>query len=152
MLAMEREQAVWDRVSLAQEPPRPSITADQLLDWACHECQDACLYRWLARCLPKCAEPWLKELACDEQSHAKRLAAQYYLATGCRPKLCSDFTPTCQPLEHLRRRYQEELAGSNAYFAAAQNAEGELQELLDCLARDEARHARMVMCVLECIL
>ena len=157
-----REQAVWARVTAArQEPERPetpdcrpdcSPTPEQILDWICHECQDACLYHHLARCLPACAKPWLLEIAHDEQRHARRLAAQYYLMTGCKPHCCTQFRPEAQACELLRRQYQAELDGSAAYLDAAHCTGGDLSILLEELSKDEARHSRMVLCLLECVL
>ncbi len=170
-LETERERAVWERVLSAreprqeQEPPCPeppdcecpetpdcTVTPDQLLEWACDECHDASLYRHLARCLPNSARRWLLEIANDEQCHAKRLAAHYFTMTGCRAQLHAHFVPSHTPRELLRQRYQAELDGSAQYRDAAQCAEGELRCLLDQLSRDEARHSRMVMCLLECVI
>ena len=163
-LDREQEMAVWARVMEARQEPMPDLpdcapdakpdcclTPEQILDWICHECHDACLYRHLSRCLPR-AKQWLLEMAHDEQCHAKRLAAQYYLLTGRKPCFCTRFSPDSHACELLRRQYQEELDASAAYHEAAHCAEGDLACLLDELAKDEARHSRMVMCLLECVL
>ena len=163
-LDREQEMAVWARVMEARQEPMPDLpdcapdakpdrclTPEQILDWICHECHDACLYRHLSRCLPR-AKQWLLEMAHDEQCHAKRLAAQYYLLTGRKPCFCTRFSPDSHACELLRRQYQEEINGSAAYHDAAHRAEGDLADLLDELSKDEARHSRMVMCLLECVL
>lgn len=132
--------------------PECTITPALLLDWICHESKDACLYQHLARCLPRCAYAMLMELAADEQCHARRLSAQYYVMTGCCPQIQPCFHPSHCPLELLRRRYQEELEGARLYRDAAGCATGTLLQTLDELSRDEARHSRTVMHLLECVL
>lgn len=170
----EQERAVWERVAagrsqgraelsvqtaLASEPEQPPEDScpcrpapGQLLEWIVHECEDAALYRHLACCLPAQARRCLLEMAADERRHARRLSAQYYVMTGRCPGGQPAFAPTACPLELLRRRYDEELAASAAYRDAAACAEGPLRELLDELSRDEARHSRMAMCLLEGVL
>jgi len=161
-LDAEQEMAVWARVMAGRQEPAPDgpdcepepdccLRPEQLMEWVCHECHDVCLYHHLARCLPR-AKQWLLEMAHDEQCHAKRLAAQYYVLTGCKPCFCTRFHPEAQPCELLRRQYQAELDASAAYRAAADCAEGDLACLLEELSKDEARHSRMVMCLLECVL
>ena len=171
----EQERAVWERVAAgrgrgqtpaaqpapASEPEQPPqdgcqppcrITPEQLLGWITDECEDAALYRHLAQHLPSRARRGLLEMAADEHHHARRLSAQYFVMTGQCPRVQPAFVPTACPLETLRRRYEEELAGSAAYRDAAACADGTLRVVLDELSRDEARHSRMVMCLLESVL
>lgn len=168
ILETEQERAVWARVMAGRaEPPTESCAnpelsenpdnhcstePEQLLTWAEDECRTAALYRYLARCLPVQSRCWLLEIAHDEQCHARTLAAYYYSVTGHRAQLQSDFIPRHTPRELLRQQYQLELDASAAYHDAAHCTEGELQLQLDQFSRDEARHARMVMCLLECVI
>jgi len=160
-----RECAVWERVRAAQTtyPPQRedpgtaqscehTVTSEQLREWIDHEWEDAALYRHLAGCLPPCAQRYLLEMATDEQGHARRLSAHYYAATGGCVERQGGYTPVCCPMETLRRQYAAELTGAQAYGDASRCAEGMLAELLDELSRDEARHSRMVMQLLECVI
>ena len=161
-LPPERERAVWERVRAGRTGPSPRqepapcppeaepIPPEKLLEWIAEACEAAALYAHLARCLPGRMRPWLTELACDKQRHARRLAAQYYLQTGRRARMQTDFTPEASPLELLRRRHREELATSHAFLDAAAGAEQAL--LLEELGKDAARHSRMTLSLLEAAL
>lgn len=167
-----RENAVWERVRAgrsatdgayiyenanlqsenAAEPPQNcehTVTPEKIGEWVCREWENAEMYRHLAGRLPPCARQCLMEMAADEKEHARRLSAHYYAVTGGCVNRQGSYTPVCCPMETLRRQYEAELANAQTYGDAARCAEGMLAELLDELSRDEARHSRMVMYLLE---
>ena len=109
----------------------------------------------LARCAPVWARQTLREMAADEERHAGRLAAIYYLITGgCyRPQQnCRRITVEnwCQA---LRERYHAEACnGLNFSRAAEETIDPCLRQLLEELSAEEYGHASRLLAMLERVL
>ena len=94
----------------------------------------------------------LQRMAADEGARARRLLAVYYLACGqCyRPALPSGPAESLPWRALLRQRYHEEVCAARQYDRAAQSAgDACLSQLFRDLSRDETRHARQLMALLE---
>ena len=93
-----------------------------------------------------------QRMAADEGAHARRLLAVYYLACGqCyHPALPSGPAESLPWRALLRQRYHEEVCAARQYDRAAQSAgDACLSQLFRDLSRDETRHARQLMALLE---
>lgn len=98
------------------------------------------------------ARRMLQRMAGREGAHARRLLAVYYLACGqCyRPALPSGPAESLPWRALLRQRYHEEVCAARQYDRAAQSAgDACLSQLFRDLSRDETRHARQLMALLE---
>lgn len=150
---VQQEQRVWERVMgaprMEQTPPQTApICAEKVKSLAEAELASACLYRSLAnRVCPKSANV-LRAMAQEESCHARSLMAVYFVLTGQKLCLPAAQKPciTCTA-EELRRAYMGEKAAAEQYAALA-SAGGDHGHLLQCLARDESRHARQLLCVI----
>ena len=116
------------------------------------ELEDRRRYLALSRQAPSWARQTLRDMAEEENGHARRLMAARYLITGqpYRPNLvCGVFCPG-RWAEELRRSYHEEACGGLNY---ARTADGTtdvcLAKLLNELSEDEYRHAERLMTLLE---
>ncbi|MFR7894273.1 MAG: ferritin family protein [Dysosmobacter sp.] len=116
------------------------------------ELEDRRRYLALSRQAPSWARQTLRDMAEEENGHARRLMAARYLITGqpYRPNLvCGVFCPG-RWAEELRRSYHEEVCGGLNY---ARTADGTtdvcLVKLLNELSEDEYRHAERLMTLLE---
>ena len=116
------------------------------------ELEDRRRYLALSRQAPSWARQTLRDMAEEENGHARRLMAARYLITGqpYRPNLvCGVFCPG-RWAEELRRSYHEEACGGLNY---ARTADGTtdvcLVKLLNELSEDEYRHAERLMALLE---
>ena len=116
------------------------------------ELEDRRRYLALSRQAPSWARQTLRDMAEEENGHARRLMAARYLITGqpYRPNLvCGVFCPG-RWAEELRRSYHEEACGGLNY---ARTADGTtdvcLVKLLNELSEDEYRHAERLMTLLE---
>ena len=116
------------------------------------ELEDRRRYLALSRQAPSWARQTLRDMAEEENGHARRLMAARYLITGqpYRPNLvCGVFCPG-RWAEELRRSYHEEVCGGLNY---ARTADGTtdvcLVKLLNELSEDEYRHAERLMVLLE---
>lgn len=94
-----------------------------------------------------------RRLAAEEGGHARKLMGVYYLITG---QVYCPAVPlpgkTCVPgwREVLRLRYHEESCGGLNYRRASEETSDEcLTEIFLELSRDEYRHARQILCLLE---
>ena len=117
------------------------------------ELDDRRIYLSYARCAPQMeARRVMRQLAVEEQAHARRLMGVYYIITGeCyRPAVCaakSEMLPWCQA---LRQRYQAETCGAYQYQRAAQETEDVcLSHILAQISADEYRHATTLLRLLE---
>jgi len=157
MMSKTREEAVWQRVMAASaEDPQPhprkpalGLTPAQVLEQLQQELLDACTYRVLAARVKKQPRQCLLQLAMEEQHHARKLETVYYLMTGSRP--CPDRPKApCVACtnEELRRRYQAEVDGAARYHKLAEQA-GSFACLFHSLARQEERHAGMILNLLQ---
>ena len=116
------------------------------------ELEDRRRYLALSRQAPSWARQTLRDMAEEENGHARRLMAARYLITGqpYRPNLvCGVFCPG-RWAEELRRSYHEEACSGLNY---ARTADGTtdvcLVKLLNELSEDEYRHAERLMALLE---
>ena len=117
------------------------------------ELEDRRTYLAYARCAPNAeARRILRQLAMEEQTHARRWMSLYYIITGeCyRPTICTakeELLPWCQA---LRQRYHGESHGAHQYHLAAQEATDMcLRQILTHFSEDEARHAATLLRLLE---
>ena len=99
------------------------------------------------------ARQLMRRLAAEEGGHARRLLGVYYLITG---QVYCPAVP--QPgegcvsswREVLRLRYHEESCGGLNYRRASEETTDEcLTEIFQELSRDEYRHARQILTLLE---
>ena len=117
------------------------------------ELEDRRTYLAYARCAPNGeARRVLRQLAMEEQNHARRLMGIYYIMTGeCyHPAICTEKTELLAWCQALRHRYHAESYGAHQYHRVAE----EMQDL--CLRKiflqfseDESRHAAALLRLLE---
>lgn len=161
----DKFDAVWRRVknepaSAADKNDKQKTTASdeaaRLRDFMDDEACDAQFYAALAcmgqRCAPQTIQP-LQHISDDERTHLKKLRAHYFILTG------ETYTPPCAcPLAYsvrdaLRQKYSGEGTGAKAYLeAASSTAHEELSDVYRQLAADEARHRKIIGCLIENIL
>lgn len=116
------------------------------------ELEDKRQYMALARQAPAWARQRLREMAMDEEGHAHRLMAVYYLITGeCfRPHGCCERACVGRWCPALREKYHAEACGGLNYARAAEGTTDPcLRKLLEALSADEYRHASMLLQMLE---
>ena len=92
-----------------------------------------------------------REMAAEEERHAQRLKAMWYLAMGERMENCEPvtiFVPQ-KKAEALRERYREECCSAEEYFAMAETAHSCAAEVLRALGREEQNHAAKLLRILE---
>lgn len=155
---------VWRRVSPELDPypaenegggcpaaPAPDLKGLQTLIEGELGDRRACLEA--ARRAPNpAARRMMQRMAADEGAHARRLLAVYYLACGqCyRPALPSGPEEALPWRPMLRQRYHQEVCAAGQYNRAAQAAGDPcLSRLFRDLSRDEDRHARQLLALLE---
>lgn len=150
---VQQEQRVWERVMgaprMEQTPPQTMpLCAEKVKSLAEGELASACLYRSLAQRVCASSRGTLLRIAQEESCHARNLAAVYFVLTGQKLCLPAAQKPciTCTA-EELRRAYMAEKAVSEQYAALA-SAGGDHAHLMQCLARDESRHARELLRVI----
>lgn len=117
------------------------------------ELADRVFYLAFARKAPtQQAAKVLRDIASDEEAHARKLMAVYYLITGTcyRPNLtCGKLTipPWCTA---LRERYHAETCGGLNYIRAADGTTDPcLIKLLTALSQDEYQHGERLLALLE---
>lgn len=106
----------------------------------------------LSRQAPNWARQRLREMAMDEESHARRLMAVHYLITGeCyRPHIACERISVGQWCSALRTRYHDEACNGLNYARAAEGtADPCLARLLEAMSADEYRHATQLLMMLE---
>lgn len=146
---VQQEARVWSRVMGGRDG---SLGAEQILALIREEEQAACTYRHLSRLICPQERRTLLRIAADEACHADRLRAVYFLMEGKR--ICPEHhTPPCVTCltETLRQRYRDELADAKQYESLTAQA-GEFACTMDALAKDEKKHSRMLLCLLQRIL
>lgn len=158
MMSKSREAAVWQRVmALSAEAPElpvqcredDGLTQAQIMELLEHELADACTYRTLAQRAGGDLRRCLLQLAGEEQRHARKLEAVYYLMTGRKPCPDRPKSPCVACLnEELRRRYDAEIQGAAQYHKLADGA-GSFAQTFHCLGLEEERHSRMILRLLE---
>ena len=116
------------------------------------ELEDRRYYMALAQKAPAWAQQRLRSIAADEEGHARRLLAVYYLITGeCfRPRVSCDRICVGGWCASLRERYHAEACGGLNYARAAEGTVDPcLRKLLEALSADEYRHASCLLQMLE---
>lgn len=116
------------------------------------ELEDRRRYLALSRQAPARDRQTLRQMAEEEDAHARRLMAARYLITGqsaapeavCGPIYFGSW------LEELRRSYHDEACGGLNYARTAESTPDPcLSGLLNELSADEYRHARLLLDMLE---
>ena len=147
---VEQEARVWSRV-MGTEEAAEVLTAEEVLTLLRKEEQSACTFRYLSRVCPAGRRILLK-LAEEERCHADRLRAVYFLMTGERVCPCGQKKPCITCLrETLRQLYRKKLE-THRHYETLVPAAGEYAPVLDAIARDEKRHSRSLLCLLEKVL
>jgi len=106
----------------------------------------------LSQRAPSWARQKLRDMACEEESHARRLMAVYYLITGeCyQPRIHCERIRVERWCAALRERYHDQAcSGLNYGRAADETTDLCLQRLLAELSADEYRHADQLLRILE---
>lgn len=150
--------AVWQRVmpgAAENDMYQNTLKKDaddavQLREFMDDEANDAQTYCMLASMCAGSARQMLHRISSDERCHLKKLRAKYFILTG------ETYTPpNAYPLiysvpDSLRRKYTGEKEGSAAYRAAAvKTSKEELSDTYIALSEDEARHSKMIGCIIE---
>lgn len=154
--------AVWRRVmpeaadnNREQNAPKQTEPdeACRLREFMDNEAQDARTYLMLAAMCSGSTLKRLNRIATDEQCHLKKLRAGYFILTGNMYKPPEACPLICSVPETLRRKYRDEKEGSDAYRDAAETTSiSELANTYRALAEDEARHLKILGCIIENIL
>lgn len=162
MMLLQKYDRVWQRVTPDVDPyavPAGKTAAMQQNDrtreeWIgkkiAAEIADRDYYLTLAR-RGGAGSRLFRELAAEEERHARRLKAMWYLALGERMEDCAPvtvFVPQ-KKAEALRERYREECRSAEEYFSMAETAHGCAGEMLRALGREEQNHAAKLLQVLE---
>ena len=126
---------------------------DRLCRFIEEELEDRRRYLAFARCAPHPnARRILRELAAEEEGHARRLKGVYYMITGqCyRPDIAMGRIEIPGWCELLRRCYHAETCGGYRYQQAAQETRDVcLSHILAQISADEYRHAAQLLRLLE---
>ncbi|MBQ7523130.1 MAG: hypothetical protein IJT07_01210 [Oscillospiraceae bacterium] len=154
-ISPQKEAQIWNRVlgAEAEQPTTPqtqaALTPGSVMDAMQDEVKAACAYRTLAQHYGGAAKQTLLKIAEDEQCHARRLAAIYFLQTGSKacPEKATPPCITCRT-ETIRARYQEELADIENYAALAA-VDSSFAHSFAEIAEDERRHADLLLCVIQ---
>lgn len=155
----EKFDAVWRRVTNQPETgskkavQRKAASADEkarLRAFMDDEANDAQIYGTLAGMVSGCARQTLLQISGDEKGHLKRLRAYYFILTGetyMPPCACPLIYSVC---DTLRKKYSGESEGSKAYLeAAASTSNEDLSDTYRALGADEARHRKIIGCLIE---
>lgn len=164
MMLLKKYDHVWQRVMPDADPyavpaeERPSLgerkgetpAKERIEQKIAAELADRDYYLTLAR-RGGAGSRVFQEMAADEERHARRLKAVWFLALGQRMEDCGPvtvFVPQ-KKVEALRQRYGEECRSAEEYFAMAESAHGCIAEMLRAMGRDEQRHAESLLRILE---
>lgn len=117
------------------------------------ELEDRRTYLAYARCAPNTeGRRVLRQLAMEEQNHARRLMGIYYIMTGeCyQPVACTAKTELLPWCHMLRHRYHGESYGAHQYHRVAQETQDVcLHKIFLQFSEDESRHAAALLRLLE---
>ena len=119
------------------------------------ELEDRRRYMALAQQAPQWARQQLRSIGLEEEGHARRLMAVYYLITGeCyRPNVSCQRICVGRWCPALREKYHAEACGGLNYARAAEGTTDPcLRKLLEGLSADEYRHASVLLKMLERVL
>ena len=150
----QKEAQIWNRVLGAESTQQTAqtqaaLTPGSVMEAMQDEVAAACAYRTLAQHYCGAAKQTLLSIADDEQCHARRLAAIYFLQTGSKacPEKATPPCITCRT-ETIRARYQAELADVESYTSLAAVG-GSFAHSFEEIAEDERRHAELLLCVIQ---
>ena len=153
MMLLQKYDHVWQRVMPGADPFAVPVerenAGEKLFEKIAGELKDREYYLALARRGGVGKQEFFR-MAAEEEAHARRLKARWFLAGGEWVRGCE--SPPMGPLkktEALRERYGEECRSAEEYFAMAESARGCGGEMLRAMGRDEQRHAETVLRILE---
>lgn len=167
---VEQKRAIWQRVAPGLQPYPPDAAQDSVnvccmgdnarqdIDVICgfieEELADRRGYLAYAAWAPNpVARQLMRRLAAEEGGHARRLMGVYYLITGqvYRPAVPQQQAECASSWkEILRLRYHEESCGGLNYRRASEETTDQcLSEIFLELSREEYRHARQILSLLE---
>ena len=132
----------------------PSNTQAEILrDLVDEELEGRRMYLAYARCAPNNnARRILRQLAEEEGRHARRFLSLYYLLSGkCYKPIstndCIAMPPWCQA---LRQRYHGEIHAAMRYEQLSRESDDLIvAQTMAEFSKDEQRHARQLLCLLE---
>lgn len=167
---LEQKRAVWQRVNptLQPYPPEENTQSANVCCMGADAQQDIDVIRgfieeelsdrrsYLA-CAGQAPSPgarqMMRRLAAEEGGHARKLMGVYFLVTGqtYRTSVALPVPPCpCTWPELLRLRYHEESCGGLNYRRSSdETTDPCLSEIFLELSRDEYRHARHILSLLE---
>ena len=132
-------------------PTNPQV--DNLRDLVDEELEGRRIYLAYARCAPNNnARRILRQLAEEEGRHARRLLSLYYLLSGeCYKPIASNSCISVPSwCKALRQRYHEETYDALRYEQLSRESEDLiLAQTMAEFSKDEQRHARQLLCLLE---
>ena len=143
------EASEYDTEQKAAKQTEPD-DARQLREFMDGEAQDARAYCTLAAMCFGNTRQTLLHIAADERCHIKKLKAGYFILTGAMYE-----PPASCPLiysvpETLRSTYKSEKEAACAYrSAASMTPDKELADTYLALADNEARHWKLIGCIIE---
>lgn len=165
---VEQKRAIWQRVNPGLQPyPAEAdgvnvccmgVNAQEDVEvikgFIEEELADRRSYLACASLAPSpAARQLMRRLAAEEGGHARRLMGVYYLVTGqvyCPAVSCGGEKCPGSWRELLRLRYHQESCGGLNYRRAGDETTDEcLGEIFLELSKDEYRHARQVLGLLE---
>ncbi len=163
MMLLQKYDHVWQRVTPDADPyavltemempamARKEKTGEEwLLEKIADEWKDRAYYLTLARRGGVGSREFFR-MAAEEERHAQRLKAMWYLAGRDLPR--ENFSNACtvpqKKAEALRERYSAECRSAEEYFALEKAAKGCSGRLLRDMGEDERRHAETVLRILE---
>lgn len=167
---VEQKRAIWQRVAPALQPYPPDAAQDSvnvccmgenaqsdvdvIRGFVEEELADRRGYLANAASAPSPgARQLMRRLAAEEGGHARRLMGVYYLITGqvYRPPVLQQQEQCASSWrETLRLRYHEESCGGLNYRRASEETTDPcLSEIFLELSREEYRHARQILSLLE---
>lgn len=130
-----------------------SSQSDILRDLVDEELEGRRVYLAYARCAPNNqARRILRQLAEEEGRHARRLLSLYYLMSGECYKPISSANCIAVPAwcKALRQRYHEETYDAMRYEQLSHESDDTaLSQIMEEFSKDEYRHARQLLCLLE---
>ena len=152
LCGMENLDVVWKRVRGESPPPmsKESDGAAELLRRRMDEKYAmACFYAALAQNGANAERSLLLRLCSAEKRHFRCLQLEYFLLTGC----CHTPTESCARkaclLHGVRLARERELAAAQQFQTDARAAQATLRETLQCIAREDEKHARQLYALLQ---
>lgn len=143
----ETTQRIWERVTGDAKAPMETVDIIKL------KAESIGAYEYiLRRICPRCRNTVLAILR-DERRHNKTLRALYYMSEGRNYDAPAPCEAKQDIREALRSCYEGELRLSELLAQTARTASNAAEaEEFSGMSRDEARHASMLLKVMECCL